>query len=62
MLNATRLIAVLGTGAELLPTVTALETLKKPREVGEGRLHVTGLRPVGGELRWYLDAAATQGG
>lgn len=54
MLNAARFLGILATGQTLRATVAELT---RP---GADPLHhpVLALRPVGGELRWYLDAAA----
>jgi 6-phosphogluconolactonase len=56
MLNAARLVAALVMGADKHARL---------REVAAGapaaRVPIAGVRPVGGELRWYLDAAAAVG-
>jgi len=50
LLNASRFIAVLALGETQRPRVASLT---------QGSVHPGGgLRPLGGELRWYLDAAA----
>lgn len=53
MLNATRLLAVLVTGADKRDALARLE-----RGASALELPAAGLSPVGGELRWYVDAEA----
>ena len=54
MLSAARFVGIIATGTRLRATVARLALSgADPFE-----LPVLGLRPIGGELRWYLDAAA----
>jgi 6-phosphogluconolactonase len=54
LINAARFIAVLALGA------SKREPIQRLAKGGEpvGALPISGVRPVGGELKWYLDAAA----
>lgn len=54
MLNAARFIGILATGERMRSAVARLAL----SGADQFELPVLGLRPVGGELRWYLDAAA----
>ncbi len=54
LINAARVVAVLVTGAA---KATTLERLAKGREARQ-ELPIKGVRPVRGELKWFLDAAA----
>lgn len=58
LLNASRFLAVLVTGEGKRATVArvAAAATQSPPPVDD--LPILGVRPVGGELRWYLDAAA----
>lgn len=67
LINASRLIAVMVTGESKRSKLEAVaSTWRRLRAAGENSptpaeiedLPVLGLSPVGGELRWYLDAAA----
>ena len=58
LLNASRLLAVMAVGTRAASAVRALESGPRHTPPEGDRLHLTQLRPVGGELRWYLDAAA----
>jgi len=53
MINASRFIAPLVMGAGKRAMLSRVETGASPDEVP-----IAGLKPVAGELRWYLDAAA----
>ncbi|MBX3356839.1 MAG: 6-phosphogluconolactonase [Phycisphaeraceae bacterium] len=63
LINASRFVSVLAVGPEKQPTfervVKAVGDAAGPggREVVQ-ELPILGVRPVGGELRWYLDHAA----
>ena len=52
-LNAARFLAPLVMGADKRPVLERIAAGASPDE-----LPIAGLRPVAGELRWYLDAAA----
>jgi 6-phosphogluconolactonase/glucosamine-6-phosphate isomerase/deaminase len=54
MLSAARFIGILATGTASRATVARLAFAGADR----GEYPVLGVRPLGGELRWYLDAAA----
>jgi 6-phosphogluconolactonase/glucosamine-6-phosphate isomerase/deaminase len=51
--NAARFVAPLVMGADKAATLARVAAGASPDD-----LPVAGLRPVAGELRWYLDAAA----
>ena len=53
MLNASRLVAPFIMGADKAPILQRVASGASPDE-----LPIAGLRPVAGELRWFLDAAA----
>ncbi|MGI9012656.1 MAG: 6-phosphogluconolactonase [Phycisphaerales bacterium] len=55
LINAARCIAVLATGPGKRP---AIERLLATERESVDALPIAGVEPVGGELRWYLDAAA----
>ena len=54
LINAARLIAVLATGSDVAPVVQRIETGREPLE----ELPIQAVRPLNGELKWYLDAEA----
>lgn len=54
LINGARLICVMVTGSRKQEPVARLEAQNEPVSA----LPSMGLRPVGGELRWYLDEAA----
>ncbi len=54
LLNASRVLAPLVVGAGKAEMVARVATGHDPIE----EIPIKGIRPVGGELRWYLDAAA----
>jgi 6-phosphogluconolactonase/glucosamine-6-phosphate isomerase/deaminase len=53
MLNASRFVAPFIMGADKAPILQRVADGASPDE-----LPIAGLRPVAGELRWFLDAAA----
>ncbi len=55
LINASRFVAVLVTGASKQATIQRVATELVDRNVGPAELPVLALEPVGGELRWYLD-------
>jgi 6-phosphogluconolactonase/glucosamine-6-phosphate isomerase/deaminase len=55
-INASRVVAVIAGGQERRPILTTLSTPKR----AETRAAALRLRPLAGELRWYLDYAACQ--
>lgn len=55
LLNASRFIAVMVTGEKKRDTIARIAALKR---ADPAELPITGIQPIGGELRWYLDAAA----
>ncbi|MCH8166210.1 MAG: 6-phosphogluconolactonase [Planctomycetes bacterium] len=54
LINAARMIAVLVTGSAKAPTIQRAATGEESSE----ELPIKGVRPVAGELKWYLDAEA----
>lgn len=54
LINAARFIAVVATGRDAAP---AIERVVSGRETAD-TLPIKGVRPLNGELRWYLDAEA----
>lgn len=54
LLNATRFLAVMVTGAGKRPVIQRIEA----RQDGPRTLPILGISPLAGELRWYLDRAA----
>lgn len=54
LLNASRVLAPLVVGANKAEMIERVATGKDPIE----EIPIKGIRPVGGELRWYLDAKA----
>lgn len=54
LINASRFIAVLVTGEKKRPTIARLEA----RQGDYRELPILGVSPLGGSLRWYIDAAA----
>lgn len=54
LINASRFIAVLVTGEQKRDAIARVAA----RDGGTGDLPILGVAPLGGELRWYLDAAA----
>jgi 6-phosphogluconolactonase len=57
LLNASRFIAVMVTGEKKRDTIAKVQAASR-NTVSVEDLPVLGIRPLGGELRWYLDAAA----
>lgn len=57
LINASRFIAVLVTGENKREKLAALRDARN--SVSE--LPISGIKPIGGELRWYMDAAACPG-
>ena len=55
LLNASRFLAVMVTGEKKRDTIARLAATKSPNP---DEIPITGINPLGGELRWYLDAAA----
>ena len=55
LLNASRFLAVMVTGDKKRDMIAKLAATKNP---DTSELPITGINPLGGELRWYLDAAA----
>lgn len=62
LINAARFVAVLVTGAKKRETIArvqrAFEREPAPSDAAVNDLPVLGVRPLAGELRWYLDADA----
>lgn len=60
LINASRFIAVMVTGAKKRDMVERIAAASAAGGGGEDyrELPILGVRPVGGELRWYLDHAA----
>jgi 6-phosphogluconolactonase len=56
LLNASRFIAVMVTGEKKRETIGRVVAAAGQPDVGE--IPILGVTPLGGELRWYLDAAA----
>ncbi|MCA9286625.1 MAG: 6-phosphogluconolactonase [Phycisphaerales bacterium] len=54
LLNSARVVAVMVTGASKAPTLSAVASGKESFEV----YPIKGVHPVGGQLRWYVDALA----
>lgn len=54
LINASRFIAVLVAGENKREKIAELRAGKTP----VSGLPIAGIRPIGGELRWYMDAAA----
>mgnify|MGYP000865287733 CR=1 FL=1 len=54
LLNASRFIGVMVTGSGKRATLTKIAA----RQVGPRQMPILGVRPLGGELRWYIDEAA----
>ena len=57
IINAARLVAVLATGAETADVVRRLSLRRENAET----LPVAGIKPMEGELRWYVDGPACRG-
>lgn len=57
LINASRLIAVMVTGARKRAMVERVAR----RDGSVAQLPILGVRPIGGELRWYLDREACPG-
>lgn len=55
LLNASRFIAVMVTGEKKRDMIRRIAATKSATPA---ELPITGINPLGGELRWYLDAAA----
>lgn len=59
LLNASRFLALLVTGSGKRETIRRIAQAVKGDRLAEAEeLPVLGLKPLGGELRWYLDHAA----
>lgn len=58
LINASRFIAIMVTGEKKRGTIAKIAAVKK---ANPAELPITGIQPLGGELRWYLDAAAVPG-
>lgn len=58
LINAARFIAVLATGAAKRPTIARVAAAASLSPPPIDDLPILGVRPVAGELRWYLDAEA----
>lgn len=58
LLNAARFLAVMVTGESKRATVARVAAAAAAGSSAVDDLPILGIRPVGGELRWYLDAAA----
>jgi 6-phosphogluconolactonase/glucosamine-6-phosphate isomerase/deaminase len=54
LLNASRFIAVMVTGEKKRDMIARLAATHR---TDTDNLPITGIQPLGGELRWYLDAA-----
>ncbi|MCW5767316.1 MAG: 6-phosphogluconolactonase [Phycisphaeraceae bacterium] len=54
LLNASRFIGVMVTGSGKRATLTKIAA----RQVGQREMPILGIRPLAGELRWYIDEAA----
>lgn len=57
LLNGSRFLAILVTGASKAETIARIASGKETKD----SMPVTGIHPVSGELRWYLDAEACGG-
>ena len=57
LLNASRFIGVMVTGEKKKPMVAAVAASRHDRRTA-AELPILGIRPLAGELRWYLDAPA----
>ena len=55
LLNASRFVGVMVTGEKKRPMIARLASRERP---GVQELPILGVRPLAGEMRWYLDAAA----
>lgn len=58
LINASRFIAVLVTGASKRTTIERVQAALASPRVSVADLPILGVDPVGGELRWYLDDEA----
>ncbi|MCC6429176.1 MAG: 6-phosphogluconolactonase [Phycisphaerales bacterium] len=59
MISASRLLAVLAVGEPARADVSAIA---EARRIGGPNTAIGGIKPIGGEMRWYLDAAANPSG
>jgi 6-phosphogluconolactonase/glucosamine-6-phosphate isomerase/deaminase len=59
LINASRMVAVVAAGAEVRPVLGELERSRGSGALRE-ELPATRLAPVGGDLRWFVDAAACE--
>jgi 6-phosphogluconolactonase len=57
LINAARLVAVMVCGASKAPTIARVAA----READRRTLPILGVRPLAGELKWYLDGDAAGG-
>ncbi len=61
LINASRMVAVVASGAELRPVLGAMEQARGPgASVSRDDLPAMRLAPVGGDLRWFVDALACE--
>lgn len=58
LINASRFIGVLVTGASKRDTIARVQAGASGRSITPAELPVLALEPIGGELRWYLDDEA----
>lgn len=58
LLNASRFLAVMVTGEKKRDTIRRVTEASRQPTPAIADLPILGLKPLGGELRWYLDAAA----
>jgi len=58
LINASRFIAVLVTGEKKRATIERIEAAHGNGGGSVRDMPILGVRPIGGELRWYLDRAA----
>jgi len=62
LLNASRFIAVMVTGEKKRQRIAAVSAAAPTPAPPVQEMPILGVHPLGGELRWYLDAAACPGG
>jgi 6-phosphogluconolactonase len=58
LLNASRFLGVMVTGEKKRQTIARVATAARDGGATPEDLPILGITPLGGELRWYLDAAA----
>jgi 6-phosphogluconolactonase len=61
LLNASRFIAVMVTGEKKRGAISRVAAASGSAAASVDDLPILGIRPLGGELRWYLDAPACPG-